>query len=115
MRDDAEAAEELLSVNEMKGKRKSTGSLPVPKKQRLDQVLRPAHEFTQKDYKVFGSAKLSDKKDSNKKKQQKKKERNKSAPTTPSYFTEPKFGRVKQTSQMVRRGNTDSFTYQKDT
>ena len=103
--------EEILSINDIKGKRKSTGSVPVGKRQRLDHVVRPEpHNFTAKDYSIFGAAKLDDKKRKEKGKG-KGKVRNKSAPA-PSYFTEPNFGKVKQTSKMARRGNTDSFTYQ---
>jgi len=109
-----ENEEEMMSVNEMKGKRKSTGSIPAPKKQRLDHVVRPAHKFTPKDYKIFGTTKLADKSDK-KQKHKQNKQRNKSAPgaPAPSYFTEPNFGKVKQTSKMARN-KTDSFTYQKE-
>ena len=42
----------------IKGKRKSTGSIPTPKKARLDHVQRQPHKFTPKDFKIFGAKNL---------------------------------------------------------
>ena len=55
-----------VSVNEMKGKRKSTGSIPAPKKQRLDHVARQPHKFTPKDFKIFGSKNIEKSKENQK-------------------------------------------------
>lgn len=102
--------EPRISINEMKGKRKSEGSIPNAKKQRVDDddIVKP-HKFTNKDFKIFGQHKLQEKRQKGK---NGKKEERKSAPGAPGYFTEPNFGKSNLKSRAFKN-TVKSFTVKK--
>ena len=107
-REKEERKEERISINEMKGKRKSDGAIPDAKKQRVAPVQ--AYNFGKKDFKIFGQHKVVEQMNQRNQKGKKgKKSDRKSAPGAPGYFTEPNFGKINQKSKAMKNA-VKSFT-----
>ena len=105
--------EEKISVNEMKGKRKSEGALPEAKrKKQNDHAPVEAYNFGKKDFKIFGQHKVVEKMKQGQKGKKDKKGERKSAPGAPGFFTEPNFGKMKQKSKAMKNA-VKSFTVKK--
>lgn len=105
--------EDKISVNEMKGKRKSEGALPEAKRKRQnDHAPVEAYNFGKKDFKIFGQHKVVEKMKQGQKGKKGKKGERKSAPGAPGFFTEPNFGKMNQKSKAMKNA-VKSFTVKK--